>query len=109
MQKRGYKKYWNWLPLAAVLAFSWIGIASADTTSSTNFKATETQFGSGSGLHSCSAGYCGKISIGDNAVGSASSTNYKAQFGTNTDNVPLLEVITENGEQNLGILDTEHT
>jgi hypothetical protein len=42
-------------------------------------------------------------------VGKASSANYSAQFGANTDNVPLLEVITEAGIQNLGVLDTEHT
>jgi hypothetical protein len=109
MQKRGFRRYWNLLPLAVVLAASWIGIAAADTTSSTHYKATETQFNSGSGLNSCSGSYCGKISIGDNVVGSASSANYKAQFGSNTDNVPLLEVITEAGTQNLGILDSDHT
>lgn len=109
MRKRGIKTYWNWVPLVAVLAVSWLGVAAADTTSSTHYQATETQFGSGSGLHSCSSSYCGKISIGDNVVGSASSAHYKAQFGANTDNVPLLEVITEAGEQNLGVLDTDHT
>lgn len=109
MQKRELRRYWNFVPLILVLAFSWIGIASADTSSSTNYKVTETQFGSGSNLKSCSTSYCGKISIGDNVVGSASSAHYKAQFGANTDNVPLLEVITEDGDQNLGILDSDHT
>lgn len=109
MRNRDLRRYWNWLPLAVILAASWVGIAAADTTSSTHYQVTETQFGSGSALKSCSTNYCGKISIGDNVVGSASSANYKARFGSNTDNVPLLEVITEDGDQNLGILDTDRT
>lgn len=109
MQKGKFRQFWVFAALAAVLLTGGISTAAADTTSSTNYKATETQFGSGSGIHNCSTNYCAKASIGDNVVGSAKSANYSAQFGSNTTDQPLLEVITEDGTQNLGILDVDRT
>jgi hypothetical protein len=107
MGKRRFGQYWMLAAMVALLGC--LGTAAADTTNSTHYKATETQFGSGSGLKDCSANYCAKASIGDNLVGSAKSAHYSARFGSNTTDVPLLEVITEDGEQDLGILDVDRT
>jgi hypothetical protein len=70
---------------------------------------TETQIGAGSALKDCSTSYCAKISVGDTTVGRASSANYSAQFGSNTSDAPLLEVITIGGDQNMGVLDNTTT
>ncbi len=42
-------------------------------------------------------------------VGTGSSANYSAQFGANTSDVPLLEVITSAGTSDMGVLDTNKT
>lgn len=86
------------------------GTVSATSSShSAHYKITETQIGAGSVLNDCSASYCSKISVGDLVVGSGKSDLYSAQFGSNTSATPLLEVITQAGVQNLGVLSTERT
>jgi hypothetical protein len=95
--------------LALVLSTGFGGTAAALTSTSTNYKVTETQFGSGSSLHDCSTNYCAKTSAGDTVVGRSKSTNYSAQLGFNTSDVPLLEVITTGGTQNMGVLDATTT
>jgi hypothetical protein len=75
--------------------------------SSGNYSVDETQFGTGSSLDDCSASYCAKTSAGGLTVGDAKSDNYSAQFGFNTTDQPLLEVITQPGNQDLGILDVD--
>jgi len=95
--------------LAAILSLAPHGTVSAAQSASTHYQVNETQFGSGSALNNCSNTYCAKISAGDTTVGSASSTSYTAHFGSTTTNVPLLEVITEGGSQNMGVLDTNLT
>lgn len=73
----------------------------------------ETDFNAGSTLESCSGQYCARASIGDLATGSGASTGggkSTASFGaipTNSD--PLLEVIVESGQSNLGVLTTDKT
>jgi hypothetical protein len=95
--------------LAFALCLGMTGTAMADTSTSTHYMVNETQFGSGSSLHDCSQNYCAKTSAGDTAVGSARSDNYSAQFGANTTDEPLLEIIVEGGDHDMGVLDSDHT
>lgn len=89
--------------LALVLCMGFAGTASAVSVSE-NYKVTETQFGSGSSLNDCSEHYCARTSAGDITVGTGSSESYSAQFGSNTTNEPLLEVIVAGGNQDMGTL-----
>jgi len=95
--------------LAVLCMFASIGQARADTSSSTSYKLDQAQFGSGSQSQSCSSTYCADSAAGDTVVGSASSDNYSAQFGSLTTDVPLLEVIASGGVQELGVLDADTT
>lgn len=95
--------------LMLLLAIGAIGHVSADTSSSASYKLDQAQFGSGSQSQSCSSTYCADATAGDTVVGSASSANYSAQFGSDTSDVPLLEVIASGGIDDLGVLDTDHT
>jgi hypothetical protein len=96
--------------LVLVLCAGVHGIAMATTTStSTHYSVTETQFGGGSQTQQCSTTYCAKSSAGDTAVGRSGSTNYSAEFGSNTTDIPLLQVITANGNHALGTLDQDTT
>lgn len=108
MQKRGFQRFWLFVALLLGLAFVQYGLAAADTTSSSHYKVSDTQFNAGSG-QGCSATYCASSSAGDTTVGKSSSSNYSVQFGPNPDNVPLLEVILLGGTRNLGVLDADHT
>lgn len=83
--------------------------ALAQSSSSNNYKVTETQFGSGSTQQQCSASYCTKTSIGDMGTGSSSSTGGTASFGSITSDEPLLEVIIEPGVSFLGDLSSSQT
>jgi len=104
-----YRQHRFAVALAMVLSLSFVGTAAATGSTSTHYKVTETQFGAGSSLHDCSANYCVKTSTGDTVVGSGTSDSYSAHFGINTSDVPLLEVMTGGGNQDLGILDTTTT
>ncbi len=82
----------------------------ATTTNSPNYEASETQFGAGAALESCSGLYCAQASIG--AIGGESSSpNFTAAFTTlNTDDEePALEMLIETGEANLGKIDIDRT
>lgn len=70
---------------------------------------TESGFGSGLNQESCSEQYCARASIGDLAVGESASNGGSATFGSITSDEPVLEVIVDPGESNLGILSTERT
>lgn len=86
------------------------GTALAETSSSSHYQATETQFGSSSTLENCSDQYCATASIGDMTEGGDSeSPATTAAFGSITNSDPFLEVIVDPGESNLGTLTTEHT
>jgi hypothetical protein len=95
--------------LAFIMTLGFSGVAVADTSTSPHYMVNETQFGSGSSLHDCSSHYCAKTSAGDTTVGSTSSASFSAQSGSNTSNVPLLEVIVEGGSQDMGLLDASTT
>lgn len=96
--------------LLAVLICGGIGTtALAITSSSSHYKVTETQFTSGTTVQSCSGSYCAKVSVGDAAVGSATSPSNTVEFGSITSSDPLLEVIVTAGVSNLGVLTTQTT
>jgi len=90
-------------------AIAGANIAMATTSRSPNYQTSETKFGSGASLDSCSGQYCSDVTIGELGDGQSSSTNYSASFGPIADGEPLLEVIVEPGESNLGVLTTEST
>jgi hypothetical protein len=80
-------------------------MAGAAQSSSTNYSVSEVQIGgNGSAQNDCSSSYCAQESVGDTVDGNASSASYSAQFGEETDNVPLLEEIVTGGNQSLGVL-----
>jgi len=95
--------------LAVLIPLGVHGTALAVTSSSSHYSVTETQFTSGTSVQSCSGSYCAKVSIGDSAVGNASSATNNVKFGTITNSDPLLEVIVEAGQSNLGTLTSETT
>ncbi len=109
MQKQRLWRYTKLVLLAVLVAAGTGQTAFAVTSSSTHYQVTETQFGTGSTLQSCSGQYCAQASIGDTAVGRSNSSNTSAKFGEVTDGEPLLEVIVDTGESNLGVLTTEST
>jgi hypothetical protein len=81
----------------------------AETSYSDDYSVTETQFGSGSVLNSCSEEYCAKASAGDLGAGRSSSENYSSASGGNTSNEPTLDVTTTMNTQDLGVLDSGTT
>ena len=110
MRKRGFWRYSAPLLLAAFFAMGTVGTAMAQTSKSNSFQVTETQFSSGATLQSCSSQFCAKATIGDMASGGKStSSNSSAQFGSETDSEPMLEVIVDAGASDLGELTTEKT
>jgi hypothetical protein len=109
MQKRRLWRYILPVLLAVLVPIGIGGTAMAVTSSSSNYQVTETQFTSGTAVQSCSGSYCAKVSIGDAAVGDAASADNTAKFGSITNSDPLLEVIVEAGQSNLGTLTTETT
>lgn len=89
-----------------------VSAAMAVTSSSENYQMTDGQFNSGMTLDSCSAEYCAQATIGDIVAGQGAGSvegSTTASFGTTFDENPLLEVIIEPGESDLGILTTERT
>lgn len=109
MQKRRLGQYVQLILLTAVLVSGGAGTMVAAVSTSNSYQVTETEFSSGSTLQSCSAGYCAKASIGDMVAGRGASTGSTAKFGAITDSEPLLEVIVDTGQSNLGDLTTETT
>lgn len=82
----------------------------AETSSSNNFQITDTEFGSGTELETCSGQYCARASIGSLNSEDSSSGSKTASFGSiASDSEPMLEIIVEPGESNLGVLTTERT
>jgi hypothetical protein len=110
MRKRGLWHYGKYMLLLAVL---FIGgnthTVLAITSSSNNYQVTEMELGGSTSSESCSGQYCAKASIGDMATGKSANSSTKATFGPVTDGEPLLEVIVEPGESNLGVLSTDQT
>lgn len=97
--------------MATVLVVFAQNIVSANISSSANYQVVESEFGSSSSLESCSDQYCARASIGELFSGdSKSPSGQTAAFGSiPPESEPLLEVIIEPGESNLGELTTEQT
>lgn len=109
MQRRRWWLYTRIVVIAALTTVSGgFATVAAESSNSANYQATDLQFNSGT-LEGCSAQYCAKASIGDIAAGETKAPASTANFGSETSSEPLLEVIVDTGESNLGILDTEHT
>lgn len=103
---------WWWIRVE-LLAVAFVcvaaGTAFATTSNSTHYQVTEMELNAGTSLESCSGQYCATASIGDVAAGDSASAHVAASFGTVTPSEPLLEVIVEPGESNLGVLSAEKT
>lgn len=95
------------------LGITLIGASSAFavTSSSPNYQMTEGEFNAGSMLDSCSGQYCAQASIGDMTVGGKSTSGTSsASFGSiPASSDPMLEVIVDGGQSDLGVLSTEST
>jgi hypothetical protein len=110
MQKQRPWRYSKLILLAVFITIGGTGTAFATTSTSNNYQVSETQFGGGSSLESCSGQYCAKTSIGNiggNTGGSSSGGN--ATFGDLPDGEPRLEMIVDPGVSKLGVLTTEQT
>ena len=95
--------------LAVLIALAGPVAVLAQTSSSNNYQVTETQFNSTLNAESCSGQYCATASIGDMSNPESSSPEVTAKFGPVTSEEPVLEVIVDPGESNLGVLSTEKT
>ncbi len=78
-------------------------------TCSSNYGLSETFFGSGGDLNTCSTSYCSKQSAGELTVGNTSGTNYQAQAGFNTDRTPWISAAVITPEVDLGVLSNSTT
>lgn len=96
------------LLLVAIVSGS-AGTAVAETSNSAHYQVSQTEFGAGSTLQSCSSQYCAKASIGDMTAGTSKGSTSAATFGSVTNSEPLLDVIVDPGISNLGVLTTENT
>lgn len=109
MQKRRLWRISVPVLLAVLVTIASGSVAMAESSSSSHYKVTQTQFTSGTSVQSCSGSYCAKVSVGDAAVGDAASSANTAKFGSITNSDPLLEVIVSAGSSNLGTLTAETT
>lgn len=83
-------------------------LVSAQTSSSTNYKVTETFFGTGGELNASSTNYSAKQSAGELTVGALRSSLYSAQAGFNTDRTPYIAIATLTPSVDVGVLDVNH-
>ena len=95
--------------VSVVVSSSPAALAQQPLSSSDNYQVSEMQFGGGSALESCSGSYCARATIGDISGGNSTSGPSTASFGPITSDDPLLEVIIDPGESNLGVLSAETT
>jgi hypothetical protein len=106
MQKQ---RLWRGITVGLVISLIAVGGASAvhaETATSPHYQITETQFGSSQ--QSCSGQYCAQTTIGSPTTGSQAG-NSTAKFEDITNNEPLLDMIIEPGDSNLGTLTTQST
>lgn len=96
--------------LAVGLLLGLTNLALAVPARSPNFEITEPEFGAGAALETCSGEYCARASIGDIGGGTANNASTTAEFEpVESASHPLLEVIIEEQEANLGVLSTDTT
>lgn len=106
------RNYLKLLLLAVVLTMGGAGTVYATESKSDNFQVSEAEFGAGAALETCSGQYCAQATIGSMTTGgqpvAAGSTT--ASFGSLAEQEePLLEVIIEEGQSNLGVLSVDET
>lgn len=103
----------NWVALWLLAAVAVLGLATpalATSTRSDNYEASEAEFGAGAALEACSGSYCARASIGNLSADDSSSASFTAAFGPlSTDSEPMLDVMVEPGDANLGVLSTDTT
>ena len=109
MRKLGLGKYVTLALLAVVIVGGHVSTALAETSKSNHYQTTDTEFGSMSGTQNCSSQYCAQASIGDMTAGDSKNIVSSAKFGSVTSADPLLEVIVDPGQSDLGTLTTERT
>ncbi len=110
MRKYRTGSYAKYLLLVAFFVVGSAGTAMATTSVSPSYQVSETEFGAGSALESCSGQYCANASIGDVFAGTSNSPNHTASFGKIAkDSEPLLEVIVQEVGSDLGVLGVEKT
>lgn len=97
------------LLIAVLIVGTQTQLVQAETATSPNYQVSETQFGGGSTLDSCSGQFCARTTIGDTTIGTSTDGTSNARFGAITDSEPMLEVIVDPGQSNLGVLTTERT
>lgn len=108
MQKRELRRNWVVAAVAVVLLLAQYASAAAESASSPKYRIEDAQFNAGS-QQACSDSYCAQQSAGDTFAGEASSANYSIKFGPNPSMEPQIQVISEGGNQNLGVLDVDRT
>lgn len=91
------------------LAFWSVRVVAAPTYVSPNYGVDEVFMGSGGLNDASSASYKARASLGDTAVGNASSTNYQAYGGFTTTPDPYLELTVNSINVDLGYLSTSET
>jgi hypothetical protein len=111
MRRKELRRYAKVVLFFAAVLSCGATVAHAETSSSSHYKVTDTDFNAISNTKACSSQYCAKVSLGDASSDTATSPASTAQFGTiaTTDSDPLLEVIVDPGVSNLGTLSTETT
>jgi len=110
MQKRKLWGYAKGILLVVAIISAGASTVGAETSSSTHYQMTDTEFSAMSNKLNCSANYCAKASIGDMSAQAGKSPSSTASFGAiAADSDPLLEVIVDPGVSELGTLTTERT
>lgn len=109
MRKRGLWQCAKFMLLAVAIIGGGAGTAYATTSNSSNYQATQLELGASAPLSGCSEQFCAQASIGNMTTGKATNGTTTAHFGSVTKGEPLLEVIVDEGESNLGVLTTERT
>lgn len=110
MRNRGLRHYVQVLPLAVLLVLAGAGTVFAETTSqSPSYELSEAQFNGGSAYESCSDQYCAKATLGDATADGPAPASSASFNEVAPDTEPLMEVIVDSGESNIGVLDTQNT
>lgn len=102
MKRRVFVGFLSGIALAAFLVVAPYAYAQS---SSPNYRVEESFFGSGGELDATSPNFRAKQSLGELAVGNASSSEYQFNAGFNTSDAPMLEVAVDGGVYDLGVLD----
>lgn len=114
MRKQTFRQYGLVVVLALALSFGFGGSVNAETaqSSSNDYGVSEVHIGgNGAALNDCNDAntVCASMSLGDTVDGQASSADYRAQFGSDPTDKPLLEVIVTGGISDLGKLSPSTT